>query len=186
MATKSLEIHPSALAELKSSISWYLEQNEATADKFVEEIDRAIDLVLASPRRWPTGDLDTRKFVLRLFPFAVIYHEGNQRSESWPSPTDTGSLDIGKTVSNSLTKSLGPAALPNCSLSQSAQQLGDSDRRYSGRYVISLRQIVERRTSSIERGPGTTCRGTCDKSGFPRHGRKMEFHLCAAWPQNRQ
>jgi plasmid stabilization system protein ParE len=60
MAVKSLDIHPSALAELKSSISWYLEQNEATADKFVEEIDRAIDLVLASPRRWPTSDLDTR------------------------------------------------------------------------------------------------------------------------------
>jgi plasmid stabilization system protein ParE len=49
MAAKSLDIHPSALAELKSSISWYLEQNETTAAKFVEEIDRAIDLVLASP-----------------------------------------------------------------------------------------------------------------------------------------
>src|SRR5580698_6125977 len=47
----------------------------ATADKFVEEIDRAIDPVLASPRRWPTSDLDTRKFVLRRFPYAVIYHE---------------------------------------------------------------------------------------------------------------
>jgi plasmid stabilization system protein ParE len=75
MAANSLDIHPSALAELKSSISWYLEQNETTADKFVEEIDRAIDLVLASPQRWPASDLDTRKFVLRRFPYAVIYHE---------------------------------------------------------------------------------------------------------------
>jgi toxin ParE1/3/4 len=75
MAAKSLDIHPSALAEPKCSISWYLEQNETTADKFVEEIDRAIDLVLASPRRWPTSDLDTRKFVLHRFPYAVIYHE---------------------------------------------------------------------------------------------------------------
>ena len=75
MAVKSLDIHPSALAELKPSISWYLEQNEASADKFVEEIDRAIDLVLASPRRWPMSDLNTRKFVLRRFPYAVIYHE---------------------------------------------------------------------------------------------------------------
>jgi len=41
----------------------------------VEEIDRAIGLVLASPRRWPASDLDTRKFVLRRFPYAVIYHE---------------------------------------------------------------------------------------------------------------
>ena len=70
MAAKSLDIHPSALAELK-----YLEQNQATAGKFVEEIDRAMDLVLASPRLWPASDLDTRKFVLRRFPYAVIYHE---------------------------------------------------------------------------------------------------------------
>jgi hypothetical protein len=43
--------------------------------KSVEEIDRAIDFVLASPRRWPTSDLDTGKFVLRRFPYAAIYHE---------------------------------------------------------------------------------------------------------------
>lgn len=75
MAAKSLDIHPSALAELKSSISWYLERNEVTANKFVQEIDRAIELILASPQRWPTGDFDTRKFVLRRFPYAVIYYE---------------------------------------------------------------------------------------------------------------
>jgi plasmid stabilization system protein ParE len=79
MAAKSLDIHPSALAELKSSISWYLEQSEAAAAKFVEEPGRrarsSIDLVLASPRRWPTSDLGTRKFVLLRFPYAVIYHE---------------------------------------------------------------------------------------------------------------
>src|SRR5262249_27364834 len=46
-----------------------------TADKFVEEVDRAIDLVLASPRRWPPSDFDARKFVLRRFPYAVVYHE---------------------------------------------------------------------------------------------------------------
>jgi plasmid stabilization system protein ParE len=70
-----LDIHPSALAELKSAISWYLEQNEATANKFVAEVDRAIDLILGSPRRWPTGELQTRKFVLQRFPYAVIYRE---------------------------------------------------------------------------------------------------------------
>ncbi len=104
MAAKSLDIHPSALAELKSSISWYLEQNEATADKFVEEIDRAIDLVLSVTPSWPTDDLDTRKFVLRRFPYAGITTRGNPWLESWLSPTDTGSLDIGRTGFNILIK----------------------------------------------------------------------------------
>jgi len=75
MAAESLEIHPAALAELKSAISWYLEQNRAAADNLVAEIDRAIDLITTSPRRWPVGDLGTRKFVLRRFPYAVVYHE---------------------------------------------------------------------------------------------------------------
>lgn len=75
MAAKPLDIHPSALAELKSSISWYLEQNQAAATKFAAELDRAIDFVVASPRRWPAGERGTRKFVLQRFPYAVIYRE---------------------------------------------------------------------------------------------------------------
>src|ERR1700674_1807395 len=55
MAAKPLEIHPSALAELKSALSWYLERNETAADKFVAELDRAIELLVATPRRWPSG-----------------------------------------------------------------------------------------------------------------------------------
>ena len=75
MAAKPLEIHPSALAELKSALSWYLERNETAADKFVAELDRAIELLVATPRRWPAGDHGTRKFVLRRFPFATFYRE---------------------------------------------------------------------------------------------------------------
>ena len=72
---KLLDIHPSALAELKAAVSWYLEQNETTANKFVAAVDRAIDLILASPRRWPAGELETRKLVLQRFPYAVIYND---------------------------------------------------------------------------------------------------------------
>jgi plasmid stabilization system protein ParE len=72
---KSLDIHPSALAELKAAISWYLEQNETAANKFVAAVDRAIDLILESPRRWPVGELETRRFVLQRFPYAIIYQD---------------------------------------------------------------------------------------------------------------
>ena len=75
MAVKPLDLHPEALEEWKSALAWYLERNETAALNFVAEIDRAIELVIASPRRWPTGDRGTRKFVLQRFPFAVIYRE---------------------------------------------------------------------------------------------------------------
>jgi len=75
MAVKPLEIHPSALAELKSALTWYLERNQTAAFKFSAELDRAMDLLIATPRRWPAGEHETRKFVLRRFPFAIFYRE---------------------------------------------------------------------------------------------------------------
>jgi len=75
MAGKRIEIHPAALAELKSAVEWYLERSEPAAQEFVAEVDHAIALVIESPRRWPTGEYNTRRFVLRRFPFAITYRE---------------------------------------------------------------------------------------------------------------
>lgn len=43
MAAKPVEIHPAALAELKSAVGWYMERSETAALKFIAELDRAID-----------------------------------------------------------------------------------------------------------------------------------------------
>ena len=75
MAAKRIEIHPAALAELKSAVEWYLERSEPAAQEFVAEVDRAIALVMESPRRWPVGEHNTCRFVLQRFPFAIIYRE---------------------------------------------------------------------------------------------------------------
>jgi toxin ParE1/3/4 len=75
MAAKPLQIHPAALAELKSAVAWYQERSHTAALNFVAELDRAIDLVIASPTRWPGGEYGTRKFVLQRYPFAVVYRE---------------------------------------------------------------------------------------------------------------
>jgi plasmid stabilization system protein ParE len=75
MAAKLLEIHPAALEELKSAVTWYQERSESAGLKFTSDIDQAIDLVLASPQTWPAADFRTRKFVLQRFPFAIIYRE---------------------------------------------------------------------------------------------------------------
>jgi len=75
MAAKLLQIHPAALAELKSAVAWYQERNQAAALNFAAELDRVIDLIIDAPGRWPTGDHGTRKLVLQRYPFAVIYRE---------------------------------------------------------------------------------------------------------------
>ena len=75
MAAKPLEIHPSALADLKSAVNWYLQHSETAASKFVSEVDRAIGLVIEAPSRWPAAEDDTRRFILNRFPFAIVYRE---------------------------------------------------------------------------------------------------------------
>jgi plasmid stabilization system protein ParE len=62
MAVKLLEIHPSALAEFESSVSWYLERNRAAAEKFTAAVDQAIELV-STPFRWPQGDYGTWRII---------------------------------------------------------------------------------------------------------------------------
>lgn len=75
MAANRLEIHPAALAELKSAVSWYMPRSKTAALKFIDEVDRAIDFIIESPETWPTGEHGTRKFVLQRFPFALIYRQ---------------------------------------------------------------------------------------------------------------
>jgi len=75
MAAKALDLHPAALEEWKSAVAWYLERNESAAVNFVAEVEQAKDLIVASPHRWPKGLHGTRKFVLRRFPFAIVYRE---------------------------------------------------------------------------------------------------------------
>lgn len=75
MGDKPLDLHPSALAGLKSALDWYLQRNRTAAEKFVAEFDRAMELVVDSPRRWPTSEHGSRKLTLRRFPFAIFYRE---------------------------------------------------------------------------------------------------------------
>jgi plasmid stabilization system protein ParE len=75
MAVKRIEIHPSALSELKSAISWYMERSETAALNFASASETAIAQIVASPQRWPNHEHGTRRFVLQRFPYAIVYRE---------------------------------------------------------------------------------------------------------------
>jgi len=96
MADRRLEIYPAALAELKSAVEWYLERSAPAAQEFVAEIDRATALVMESPRRWPTGEHGTRRFVLQRFPFALTYGKRVRACKSWHLLMVTAAPDIGR------------------------------------------------------------------------------------------
>ena len=68
-------IHPAAQKEAEEAARWYRERSARAAAEFVEELNRAIDDIRSAPQRWRAGIHGTRKFLLRRFPFALVYRE---------------------------------------------------------------------------------------------------------------
>lgn len=71
--SRSVSFHPAASQEVKGAIAWYRERDEATARAFVLEIDIAAERIAASPTRWPLLVGDLHRYLLKRFPFSVIY-----------------------------------------------------------------------------------------------------------------
>ncbi|MEK7670608.1 MAG: type II toxin-antitoxin system RelE/ParE family toxin [Bacteroidota bacterium] len=66
-------IHPEALSEFKAAAHWYDERQRNLGDELLTEVKRARLLVRKSPESWPRHIYRTRRFVLRRFPFSVVY-----------------------------------------------------------------------------------------------------------------
>jgi len=75
MPINSAEFHEEAAAEYDAAFDWYLERSRDAALKFDAEVDRALAQILQTPRRWAVGSHSTRRFLLRQFPFILIYRE---------------------------------------------------------------------------------------------------------------
>jgi plasmid stabilization system protein ParE len=73
VARPSVEVHPEAIAEARAAYRWYAERNPSAANAFIAELDNAISHLRRSLERWPIHLHGTRKYLLRRFPYSVIY-----------------------------------------------------------------------------------------------------------------
>jgi plasmid stabilization system protein ParE len=73
--TESVEFHLEASAEYDAAFDWYLERSPDAALEFDAEVDRALAQIVDAPRRWAAGPFSTRRFLLRRFPYILIYRE---------------------------------------------------------------------------------------------------------------
>jgi len=73
--TESARFHSEASAEYDAAFDWYLQRSPDAALQFDAEVDRALAEIIAAPRRWAEGPHSTRRFLLRRFPFTLIYRE---------------------------------------------------------------------------------------------------------------
>jgi plasmid stabilization system protein ParE len=75
MASKPLRFHPEAEEEYLASLSWYQERSLLAATNFESAVASAVERIGKAPQRWPIYFDDFRKYVLRQFPFSIIYQE---------------------------------------------------------------------------------------------------------------
>ncbi|MGA9639769.1 MAG: type II toxin-antitoxin system RelE/ParE family toxin [Terriglobales bacterium] len=80
MPNSEVRLHDEAAAEYDAAFDWYLEHSPDSALKFDAEVERAFAEIARAPRRWVRGSYGTRRFLLRGFPFLVIYRETSAES----------------------------------------------------------------------------------------------------------
>ena len=73
-----LEFHPEAMAELESSLAWYLERSPQAATAFLASVRQSIANIERSPDRYACDAAGFRAIKLSKYPFQIIYRETNR------------------------------------------------------------------------------------------------------------
>ena len=81
MASPPLKFHPDARIDALEAYDWYAERSQEAADAFQEEIQDAGRAIREFPERWATYVLGTRQYVLKRFPFVLVYRIAADRIE---------------------------------------------------------------------------------------------------------
>jgi len=104
-----VEFHDEASAEYDAAFDWYLECNSDAALKFDAEVNRALAQIAEAPKRWANGAHLTRRFLLRRFPFVLIYRE-----------RASGNIQVGAVAHTSRSPDTGSNG---CSLFEAARRI---------------------------------------------------------------
>ena len=70
---RSVRFHPAALQDADEAAAWYAERSLRAAVRFLDELDRLIDVIAVSPDRFQSFDADLRRAVFRRFPFYIVF-----------------------------------------------------------------------------------------------------------------
>lgn len=73
MALARISFHPGASEDYAAAYSWYFKRGATLAANFESEIERGVRLISQHPTRWAKFDSDRRRFIVRKFPYSIIY-----------------------------------------------------------------------------------------------------------------
>jgi plasmid stabilization system protein ParE len=75
----ALEYLEEALEEAEAAARWYAERSPTAATAFSDEVDAAESAIVRLPEAGPPFDHGTRRYLLRRFPFSVVYRVESDR-----------------------------------------------------------------------------------------------------------
>jgi plasmid stabilization system protein ParE len=78
MESKAFRFHPEAREEFRDAIRWYRARDVIASAEFRRGVSGVIREIVEAPHRWPKYLHGTRRFVLRRFPFSVIYLDDSE------------------------------------------------------------------------------------------------------------
>jgi len=65
--------HPDAEAELIEAGQYYERRVATLGAQFLDDVDRAVSIILDAPERWRIIEEDVRSYLMPRFPFAIYY-----------------------------------------------------------------------------------------------------------------
>ncbi len=68
-----VELRPQAKADIAEASRWYDDQRPGLGEAFRDELDAALRSIAERPLLYPVLHRDTRRAVLRRFPYGVFY-----------------------------------------------------------------------------------------------------------------
>ena len=75
MKQKPVRIRSEAQAEIEEAFEGYRKESRELAVRFLDEIGTSLDLIRLHPSLYPISTKNTRRRILRSFPYSVIYQE---------------------------------------------------------------------------------------------------------------
>jgi plasmid stabilization system protein ParE len=70
---RRIVFRPQAEQEVLGAWDWYRERRPETGRAFVDEFNRCIDRIAATPETFPKMEGEIRRALLRRFPYAIFY-----------------------------------------------------------------------------------------------------------------
>jgi toxin ParE1/3/4 len=66
---------PSAVEEAEAATDRYARRSIRAAEMFLDDLEVAVESIVRNPQQYPAYDFDTRRIVLRRFPFLIVFRE---------------------------------------------------------------------------------------------------------------